>query len=319
MQTLDPGAGPPPQLGFGCASVMGRVGRRASLAAIHAAWDAGITLFDTARSYGYGEAESLLGDFLNGRRAQATIITKFGIVPRPQPAWRRAAKPLVRAALQHLPALRASVRRTLANDLPPSQFDTHTLQTSIHQSLRALRTDYVDILLAHEAPASLVAHDDLIASMQSLVQAGKARQIGIACTQQIAAQLIANNPPTLNVLQFPANLYTPAEPTLALTTTHLKIANHTLGGAIRAQAAQARLAALINNPALDITLREKLQGDPDTRLAEIVFASVRHDVQPHSIIASMLQPNHLRANLEAITSTRFSANEVAQLHGHLTD
>ncbi len=292
---------------------MGRVGRRASLAAIHAAWDAGITLFDTARSYGYGEAESLLGEFLTGRRAQATLITKFGIVPRPQPLWRRAAKPLVRATLQHLPALRSTVRRTLASDLPPAHFDLRTLHDSLHQSLRALRTGYVDILLAHEAPASLMAQDDLIAAMQALLHAGKTRQIGLACTQPVAAQAIASGPPSLTVLQFPANLYTPAEPTLAFTTSHLKIANHTFGGAARVQASQAKLATLLNNPALDITLREKLHGDPDTRLAEIVFAAVRHDVQPHTIIASMLQPNHLCANLAAIAGTRFSANELALL------
>src|SRR5580704_5522793 len=48
-------------LGFGCGSVMGRVGRSASLRAMDAAWESGITLFDTARSYGFGEAEAVGG------------------------------------------------------------------------------------------------------------------------------------------------------------------------------------------------------------------------------------------------------------------
>src|ERR1700693_2773414 len=47
-------------LGFGCGSVLGRVGRGASLRAMHIAWDAGIPLFDTARSYGSGDAEAVL-------------------------------------------------------------------------------------------------------------------------------------------------------------------------------------------------------------------------------------------------------------------
>ena len=63
-------------LGFGCGSVMGRVGREESLRAMNVAWDAGITLFDTARSYGFGEAEAVLGEFLSGKREQAVIATK---------------------------------------------------------------------------------------------------------------------------------------------------------------------------------------------------------------------------------------------------
>jgi diketogulonate reductase-like aldo/keto reductase len=38
-----------PALGFGCSAVMGRVGRKASLAALSAAYDAGVIFFDTAR------------------------------------------------------------------------------------------------------------------------------------------------------------------------------------------------------------------------------------------------------------------------------
>jgi len=41
-------------------------------------WDAGIRFFDTARSYGFGEAEGVLGDFLKGKRDQAVVATKPG-------------------------------------------------------------------------------------------------------------------------------------------------------------------------------------------------------------------------------------------------
>src|SRR5260370_39566152 len=57
---LAPGLPPSSRLGFGCGSVMGRIGRAASLRAIAAALDAGITHFHVARLYGYREAEALL-------------------------------------------------------------------------------------------------------------------------------------------------------------------------------------------------------------------------------------------------------------------
>jgi aryl-alcohol dehydrogenase-like predicted oxidoreductase len=83
-------------LGFGCGSVMGRVGKAASLRAMNAAWDAGITFFDTARAYGFGEAEGVLGEFLKGKRERAVIATKYGIVPQRLSAVKKIAVPLVR-------------------------------------------------------------------------------------------------------------------------------------------------------------------------------------------------------------------------------
>lgn len=68
-------------LGFGCSAMGGRVSTRQSLVALGAAYDAGITLYDTARSYGYGQAETILGNFLRGRRDTVVISTKFGILP----------------------------------------------------------------------------------------------------------------------------------------------------------------------------------------------------------------------------------------------
>src|ERR1700690_1778760 len=97
-------------LGFGCGSVLGRVGRGASLRAMGTAWDEGITLFDTARSYGYGEAEAVLGEFLSGKRERAVVATKFGIAPQQLSGLKRAAVPMVRAALQ-VPGVRGLLRR----------------------------------------------------------------------------------------------------------------------------------------------------------------------------------------------------------------
>ena len=316
METPELEAEPTPRLGFGCGSVMGRVGRRESLAAMHAAWDAGVTLFDTARSYGYGEAEALLGEFLAGRRAQATVITKFGIVPRPQPLWRRAAKPVVRGVLQLLPAARATVRRGLAKDLPAPVFDVRILRDSLEGSLRALRTDYVDVLLAHEAPASVMAQDDLMAALEELVRVGKARRVGISGTQAVAAEVVARAS-VMSVVQFPANLYLPVEAGLAEATSFLKIANHTFGEPMRAREAQAKLAAMVDDPAVDRGLREKLRGDAETRLAEVVFAAVRGEIGAEWIVASMLRPGHVRANVEAIGSGRFSAAEVQVIRQYL--
>jgi D-threo-aldose 1-dehydrogenase len=82
MQRLNlPAAMTTSALGFGTAQLMARIGRRESVRLLHAAFDAGITHIDTARLYGYGAAESAVGDLLAGRRHQITVATKFGIFP----------------------------------------------------------------------------------------------------------------------------------------------------------------------------------------------------------------------------------------------
>src|SRR5690606_28310853 len=56
----------------------GEVDDEESVAAIHAALDAGITFFDTANIYGAGHSERVLGRALAGRRDEVVIATKFG-------------------------------------------------------------------------------------------------------------------------------------------------------------------------------------------------------------------------------------------------
>src|SRR4051794_39645659 len=148
-------------LGFGCGSVMGRVGREQSLAAMGAAWDAGVNVFDVARSYGFGEAEGLLGEFLRGRRSEAVVVTKFGIVPARSrtTAVKSRLKPLVRRGLRYVPQARHLVQRVTARDSTPGQFSVGVLRSSLEQSLRELRTDYVDVLLMHGPPTSVAEHD----------------------------------------------------------------------------------------------------------------------------------------------------------------
>src|SRR5438046_10759756 len=65
-------------VGIGCNNFGGRIDEAASKAVVDAAFDAGITLFDTADIYGGTRSEEFLGRALAGRRDRALIATKFG-------------------------------------------------------------------------------------------------------------------------------------------------------------------------------------------------------------------------------------------------
>src|SRR5260221_10972764 len=78
-------------LGLGCMGMSGMYGpadRRESIATIHAALDAGVTLLDTGDFYGMGHNEMLLGAALAGRRREDYLLSvKFGALRDPAMGW----------------------------------------------------------------------------------------------------------------------------------------------------------------------------------------------------------------------------------------
>src|SRR5271155_3627061 len=163
------------RLGFGCSNLMGATGRRESLRLRGAAYDAGIRHFDVARRYGYGEAESCLGDFLQHRRGEITVTTKYGTLPPKKSSLitlgRRVAGPLV----QRLPNLkqRLAQKANAATRNPERPtFTAAQARASLEDSLAALRTDHIDLWLLHEASASDLQDDNLLRLLENLVHHG---------------------------------------------------------------------------------------------------------------------------------------------------
>src|SRR5260221_12389115 len=78
-------------LGLGCMGMSGMYGpadRKESIATIHAALDAGITLLDSGDFYGMGHNEMLIGEAVKGvARDRFLVSVKFGALPDPKGGW----------------------------------------------------------------------------------------------------------------------------------------------------------------------------------------------------------------------------------------
>jgi aryl-alcohol dehydrogenase-like predicted oxidoreductase len=301
-----------PMLGFGCSAVMGRVGRNASLAALSLAYDSGVIFYDTARSYGYGESEALLGEFLRGRRDQVLLSTKFGILPSPARAWKQALKPVARTILQLAPGARNAMNRQLHGMSSAGHFSVAALNQSLHASLRALRTDYVDFLFLHEPPPSILGQEDLFAALRQLVAAGKVRRFGIASHPEVIQAALAAPPSGLGSVQFPINLFSLRTPIESLQggTGLVTVANHPFSGAAGIAAGKTLLTSIAADPRTPANLREKLLPIDDATLADVVLNAITRDTGVHIVVPSMLRLDHLRANLAAIEHSRFSSEEI---------
>jgi aryl-alcohol dehydrogenase-like predicted oxidoreductase len=117
-------------VGLGCNNFGRRIDAEATDRVVHAALDAGITLFDTADVYGDGRSEELLGAALGQRRDEAVIATKFGME---LDEGRRGAHPdYVRAACE------ASLRRLGAAHLDLYQLHRPDPDVPIAETLGAL-------------------------------------------------------------------------------------------------------------------------------------------------------------------------------------
>ncbi|MFM0509645.1 aldo/keto reductase [Paraburkholderia sp. RL17-373-BIF-A] len=140
-------------IGLGCmgmSDLYGPADRDESIATIHAALDAGITLLDTGDFYGMGHNEMLIRDALQGRQRENVVVSvKFGGMRDPAGGW------------IGFDARPAAVRNFLA------------------YTLRRLGTDYIDVY----RPARLdpaVPVEETVGAIADLVKEGYVRQIGLS-------------------------------------------------------------------------------------------------------------------------------------------
>jgi len=193
------------QLGYGCSSLMGAIGRAESLAILEAAFDAGIRHFDVAPMYGYGQAESVVGEFLVRHPDQVTVTTKYGIPPARRQGLISVARSVARPIVKAVPALKrgltsAAAKATSAG--PRAAFTAAEARESLERSLRELRTDRIDVWLLHDATLADLHDEALLQVMQDSVAAGKIGTFGVGSDRTAIAEIAEHCPEYLPVVQF---------------------------------------------------------------------------------------------------------------------
>lgn len=140
------------EIGLGCMSMNFGYGRpspeKDMIELIHKAVDMGVTLFDTAESYGPYINEELVGKALDGLRDKVSIATKCGI------AFAADGNLILDARAE-------------------------TLRKSLEGSLKRLRTDYVDIYYLHRVDPK-VPVEDVAETMGKFIAEGKIRGWGLS-------------------------------------------------------------------------------------------------------------------------------------------
>jgi aryl-alcohol dehydrogenase-like predicted oxidoreductase len=153
----------------------GGTDEKASIATIHAAVERGVNLIDTAPAYGFGRSEEIVGRAIAEARLRSRVViaTKTGLEWKDGKVFRNAS--------------RARILR------------------EAEDSLRRLQTDYIDIYQVHW-PDPLVPIEETAEAMQTLLDEGKIRAIGVSNFSVAQIERFRRSAP-LHVVQPPYNLF----------------------------------------------------------------------------------------------------------------
>ncbi|MEL6567364.1 MAG: aldo/keto reductase [Pseudomonadota bacterium] len=218
------------RLGFGTGALNGRGDRAAQVRLIHAALDAGITHFDTARLYGDGTAEQILGDALNGRRSDVFLVSKAGIIPPINTTFRRAVNKGLTIG-RKLPGGVGVLPKPRWNEPTFGQFDVAQLRASLEESLSALGTDYLDLFLLHEVDAHHLADGQVLKALEDWRREGLFCSFGIASTREQTDRILDSYPDAFPVVQTSDSVFD-AAPRPAGEETTLLMTHSWLGASL---------------------------------------------------------------------------------------
>ena len=142
-------------LGFGCMGLSSAYGqptpRADGVKIIRAAFEQGVTLFDTAEAYGPFANEELVGEAVAPFRDQVVVATKFGFDIDPKTGQRRSG----------------------LNSRPEH------IREAVEAMLRRLKTGTIDLLYQHRVDPA-VAIEDVAGAVKELIAAGKIKHFGLS-------------------------------------------------------------------------------------------------------------------------------------------
>jgi aryl-alcohol dehydrogenase-like predicted oxidoreductase len=315
----------PTVLGFGCASLMGR-GRWHAHKLLNAAFDAGIRHFDVAPLYGQGDAEKVLGKFLETRRQQVTLTTKIGVAAPRSGRMRRAVIAIGRCATMVFPSLNAAAARLQANaqgasanqpnSQPLCEFSPARARISLDNSLRALGTEYIDVVLLHEYELANGSFEPILRFLEDNVKAGKILRFGLGSNFHRTVEVVGVAPELCGVMQFESSALFPNVSTvLRLSPASLLITHSTLSDSYRRVAAfvaaNGESAALLAR-GIDLDVRN------EAVLSHLMLACAMA-MNPNGVVLFASREAHRIINNASAANGEFSGVQLVAFKRYLTE
>jgi hypothetical protein len=165
--------------------------------------------------YGLGLAQGELGQVLRSHREELVIVTKVGIGLTPLAKTIGHIQGPARRVLKRVPKLQHRAHRSAQSPssgnvgglLYKSTFNVKAAQRSLEESLRALGTDYIDLLLLHDPEPSQLNPEEMYGLLEQARTSGTIRSWGVAGEADTASSVISLLPGPTPVVQIRDDIF----------------------------------------------------------------------------------------------------------------
>ncbi|WP_271527564.1 aldo/keto reductase [Bradyrhizobium sp. CCBAU 25338] len=301
-------------LGFGSGALLSkRRTRRDALRLLETAMDCGVTYFDTARMYGAGRAEGILGELTARKRERLVLASKAGILPQSRALHVRAMGRGIRLLHKVAPSLKCHVPVPSTSIPRFGAFGLVEFRNSVEKSLKELRTDYLDILLLHECTAADLEETDLLHYLHDLKSGGRIRAVGIATGIGETISILKKHAGFFDVVQIPSAIWNmnvrklPAIDGLVITHSSLT----------------SRFNILLDRLQSDERMADEWQSltqvDPrdSEKLAQLLLAHALKANSNGIVIFFSSNPANLAANVKSVSNPVIGERQIAGLNALL--
>jgi D-threo-aldose 1-dehydrogenase len=255
--------------------------------------------------YGYGHAESCLGEFIQRHPSDTTVTTKYGIPPARNSTLLRMGRRVAGPVLEHLPALKRHLAKAAnvaaTHNQPRPAFTAVQAAASLERSLRALRTGRIDVWLLHEVTASDLEDDGLLRFLEDQVANGTIGGCGVGSSADKIAPLLAQRPAYCRILQYDWSvLDRPMPPSNSFRVHHRALTENF----------RTLHSALLKNNAICQRWSQAVDADlaQAPQLARLMLKAALV-MNPDSIILfSSKRPEHIHANIETANNASLEAS-----------
>jgi aryl-alcohol dehydrogenase-like predicted oxidoreductase len=311
------------EIGFGGSRIggvfAGKDSVKDSLNLLRESLDSGITFYDTADMYSQGESEALIGTAFRDRRRQVVIATKGGYCLPARRNLIKRIKPLVRPIIQLLGLKRARLPAGMSGALS-QDFSPHYLANALENSLRRLKTDYVDLYQLHSPSVSFMqsgAFADSLETLERLKSQGKLRYYGIGtevpseAPQALEAPGVSSVQLGFGLLDLEA-LETGTLASAAQAGTAIIARGCFGGGLLKEDLDEAQLKALTDKWPRILALRA-YAAQSQRSVLDTAFQFCRASPAVSVTLLGMHNLRHLRGNLKCAQAPALSTGEYEDL------
>jgi len=259
---------------------------------LESAFDAGIRHFDTARSYGLGDAEREVGDFAGRHRGEITVASKFGLRVTQAGRWFKPLQQIARRIVGFMPGLRRYITRQASALVGPSNFDLPTARMSLATSLRALNLPCIDILFLHEPTIASGVTAALSDFLMEARDRGEIRTWGLSGPLPDILPVQDAFPTLAPVLQY--------ECSALLRPGLSRVEGPQIPYAPFATALDAIAERLVQSPAAAAAWRRDINLPTDRHaIAGLLLADALHQPHDHPVVFSTTRVDHLHRLMAA--------------------